>query len=180
MSAPAATVLILSDTHGAMDPRIAALSASCDYAVHAGDVGAAAVLQALAPRVGIVAVRGNNDVPDKWPAGEAAVLDSLGHEGRLDLPGGMLVVVHGDTMLPAAARHARLRARYPDARCIAYGHTHRLVCDVASDPWVLNPGAAGRARTFGGPSCILLRTNPGGWSCEPVRFEAASPRRIRS
>ena len=71
-------------------------------------------------------------------------LASIPWEARLPLPGGLLVVVHGHRV-PAADRHARLRALYPQARAIVYGHSHRLVVDRDASPWVLNPGAAGRA-----------------------------------
>lgn len=64
-------VLLLSDTHGVLDARIAALADCCDIVVHAGDVGSAQVLRrlrAVCPRV--VAVRGNNDVAAKWLASD--------------------------------------------------------------------------------------------------------------
>jgi uncharacterized protein len=67
-------------------------------------------------------------------------------------------------------RHARLRAAYPSARAIVYGHSHRLVVDDALTPWVLNPGAAGRARTYGGPSCLVLEANVRSWHVEIHRF----------
>jgi predicted phosphodiesterase len=135
-------------------------------------VGAAAVLQALRPRLGVLAVSGNNDVPAKWPAQDAPRLSELASEVRLDLPGGELVAVHGDRYMPAARRHARLRAAFAEARCVVYGHTHRLVCDCATQPWILNPGAAGRSRTYGGPSCIVLSAGVQSWDCKPLRFGA--------
>ncbi|HEY0178846.1 MAG TPA: metallophosphoesterase family protein [Dokdonella sp.] len=163
-------VLLLSDTHGALDPRILEQARASEVVVHAGDVGAAAVLSALraaCPRV--VAVRGNNDVPAKWPAAQRAALGALDGSATLDLPGGTLVAVHGDSFAPAR-RHARLRAAYPHARAIVYGHSHRLCVDDGERPWVLNPGAAGRSRTFGGPSCLLLDADEAAWSVHAVRF----------
>ncbi|HEY9199404.1 MAG TPA: metallophosphoesterase family protein, partial [Gammaproteobacteria bacterium] len=150
-------VAILSDTHGELDARIAEQVARCDYAVHAGDVGNAAVLAALHPRLGeVLAVRGNNDIPAKWPRAERAVLETLPESRTLDLPGGVLAVTHGHRAGGARERHARLRRQFPDARAIVYGHSHRVVCDLNAPVWVLNPGAAGRARTFGGPSLLIL------------------------
>ncbi|HSX59351.1 MAG TPA: metallophosphoesterase family protein [Tahibacter sp.] len=55
-------VLIVSDTHGLIDARIAALAQGCDAVVHGGDVGAAGVLAALGaslPDGRVTAVRGN-------------------------------------------------------------------------------------------------------------------------
>jgi hypothetical protein len=37
-------------------------------------------------------------------------------------------------------------------------------------PWVLNPGAAGRTRTYGGPSCLLLIAGETDWKVEVHRF----------
>lgn len=164
-------VAIVSDTHGVLDPRIAAVVAGCDLCVHAGDIGSAAVLRALAPRSGVVrAVTGNNDRPERWAAGERDLLACLAPEQRLDLPGGQLVVVHGHRVNPAAARHLRLRCRYAEARAVVYGHSHRLACDTDALPWVLNPGAAGRDRTHGGPSCLVLTAETTEWSVQAVRF----------
>jgi len=164
-------VAILSDTHGQLDARIAELIERCDIAVHGGDIGSADVLSRLRPRSGRVhAVIGNNDVARKWPEDERALLERLPEQDRVALPGGELVVVHGH-QLSAKGRHDRLRRQYPQARAIVYGHSHRLVADCESDPWVLNPGAAGRARTCGGPSCMLLSATAGDWSLSIHRFD---------
>jgi hypothetical protein len=45
-------------------------------------------------------------------------------------------------------------------------------------PWLLNPGAGGRARTGGGPSCLLLDTG-GDWQITELRFPPLSPVRRR-
>lgn len=160
-------VLILSDTHGRVDARIAALARDCDAVVHSGDVGSAAVLDALGDRV--TAVGGNNDVAAKWPATEQPRLAALPAEAALDLPGGRLVVVHGDHW-PSRERHAALRRAFAGARGVVYGHSHRLAIDTQALPWILNPGAAGRARTFGGPSCLLLEAMPHEWKVVARRY----------
>ena len=165
-------VAVVSDTHGYVDPRIVAAASACDVVLHAGDVGNSAVLAQLQPRHGqLHAVRGNNDTPAKWPGDEQEALQQLPTEVRLPLPGGDLVAVHGDRALPAARRHERLRRLYPDARAVVYGHTHRLVCDRAALPWVLNPGAAGRDRTFGGPAFLMLEVDARRWRVQALRFE---------
>lgn len=164
-------VAILADTHGHLDPRIAALVAGCDLAVHGGDIGSADVLAALQPCSGRVhAVTGNNDVAAKWPPDEHGLLARIPPVARVSLPGGDLVIVHGHR-LPANDRHRRLRALYPDARAIVYGHSHRLIADRDAEPWVLNPGAAGRARTYGGPSCLVLGAAATRWVVAIHRFQ---------
>lgn len=169
------TVAVVSDTHGHLDPRVEAAVKGCDYAVHAGDVGSATVLRALRACVGeVIAVAGNNDVAGKWPASDLEVLQSLPAQAQLQLPGGVLMVVHGDRVLPAARRHSKLRSMFPEARAIVYGHSHRLCEDQDAVPWVLNPGAAGRARTYGGPSCMLLEAGGRGWRVQTMRFEVTA------
>jgi putative phosphoesterase len=164
-------VALVSDTHGVLDPRVGEVLRGCDYAVHAGDVGNGAVLRALGRYGGqVVAVRGNNDTPAKWPSADHEILDALPGEASLELPGGRLAVVHGDRVNPAARRHERLRRLYPDARLVVYGHSHRLMLDQNSLPWVVNPGAAGASRTFGGPSLMVLTAALDTWELESLRF----------
>lgn len=170
-------VALLADTHGYLDPRVAALVSQCDLALHAGDIGNADVLAQLLPRSGrVYAVLGNNDTARQWPDDQAELLTSIPPVLRLALPGGELVLVHGH-QLPAAHRHQRLRARYPQARAICYGHSHVVAEDRSELPWVLNPGAAGRARTFGGPSCMVLAATAACWEFELHRFVQRKPRR---
>lgn len=164
-------IALLGDTHGYVDSRVADVVNQCDIAVHSGDVGNANVLSGLQPRLGrVMAVAGNNDVPRKWPERDRDLIEALPATAKLDLPGGALVVIHGH-QVAARARHALLRERFPDARVVVYGHSHLLVADDAAEPWVLNPGAAGRSRTFGGPSCIILSVSATRWSFQIKRFK---------
>lgn len=180
MSGEAVSVALLADTHGWLDPRIARIVARCDFAVHAGDVGSASVLEELQPRAGeVTAIRGNNDRPGKWPAADHGVLDELGREAAVNLPGGELVVVHGDDAGRVAERHGNLRRRYPGARAVVYGHSHRRVVDTDAVPWILNPGAAGRTRTYGGPSCLVVVAGISAWSIHAHRFEPVAKTRRR-
>jgi putative phosphoesterase len=167
----ATRILIVSDTHGQLHPGVAALARDCDMAVHAGDIGDIAVIRALRPRLRrTIAVLGNNDTRAKWSAQQYAVLDTIPLCARLQLAGGTLVVEHGHRTGKVATRHQALRERHPDARLIVYGHSHRLCCDLDAEPWVVNPGAAGRARTFGGASCLVLHIRDARWDIATHRF----------
>jgi hypothetical protein len=156
----------LSDSHGPIDPRIAAAVAACDCVVHAGDVGGPEVL-ADAGVAGILAVRGNNDTTKHWGPADCALPDVL----RLRVFNGIMIVVHGHQFPNAKRRHEQLRARYADAVAIVYGHSHRFCIDDGIAPWVLNPGACGRARSFGGPSAVLLTRVRQHWRPERLHFE---------
>ncbi len=171
-SRKASRILIVSDTHGQLHPGVASLARGCDIAVHAGDIGDIAVIRSLRPRLRrTIAVVGNNDTASKWPPGQAELLAQIPACARLALPGGVLVVEHGHRAGRVATRHRTLRERYPDARLIVYGHSHRLCCDADQEPWVVNPGAAGRARTFGAACCLVLQLRGEHWAVETHRFE---------
>jgi len=166
-----ARVAIISDTHGFLDERVAAIVASCDYVVHAGDICKASVLDALKPQQGtVVAVAGNNDLENMWSPAESQIVNELPQVAELDLPGGKLVVEHGHQHGMSSPCHDSLRRAHSSARVIVYGHTHKLVIDKSGSPWVVNPGAAGRIRTHGGPSCLILIADENQWSLELQRF----------
>lgn len=161
-------IALLSDSHGQIVPAVLERlkAAAPDLLVHAGDLGAWAVwreLRAIAP---LCAVAGNNDTARQWPAGEAAHCAALPEVFTLSLAGGALVVIHGHQFPAVATRHARLRVRFPGVRCIVYGHSHRRCIDSDTQPWVVNPGASGRARAFDGAGAMLLTV-----SCEAWRIE---------
>ncbi len=156
-------VALIADTHGTLDPRIAQAIEGFDLIVHAGDVGAAVSDQLDGYDGDIVIVRGNNDPQTSpWP-----------DERLLDLPGGKLAVSHGHRW-PARVRHQRLRRAYPNALAIVCGHSHRRLCDRSVLPWVLNPGAAGRTRAYGGPGWLALSATPGDWRVQMHEYEAMS------
>ena len=170
---PALRIALVADTHGEIDSRITALAVCCDHVVHAGDVGSFAVLQALQSGQGMLtAVTGNNDVVAKWPAGEFSLLAELPEQARLALPGGDLVVVHGHRHGRPNARHASLRREFPAARAVVYGHSHRRCIDRTAKPWIFNPGAAGRVRTYGGPSMLILTASAVSWRVGVKHFPA--------
>lgn len=161
-------IALLSDSHGLLVPALLdrLQAATPDLLVHAGDLGARAVMRALRGIAPLYAVAGNNDTARQWPAGEAALCAALPEVFSLSLAGGALVVIHGHQFPAVATRHARLRARFPEARCIVYGHSHRRCIDSGTQPWVVNPGASGRARAFDGAGGLLLTVSSETWRIE--------------
>lgn len=125
---------------------------SVDHVVHAGDVGDRVVENLAGFNVATTIVVGNCDRLDcGWP-----------ETASLSLSGGLLAVAHGHRW-PARNRHAKLREALPDARLIVYGHSHRRVQDDAESPIIVNPGAAGKTRAYGGPSAIELDASANDW-----------------
>ncbi len=168
-TAQAVSVGILSDSHGFLDPRVREQVNQCDYIVHAGDIFSADVLQQLTPARELVAVAGNNDIPAIWRPEERHVVTALPARAELALPGGRIIVEHGHR-LGNHPDHDRLRQDHAGARLIVYGHTHHRVIDQRADPWVVNPGASGRTRTHGGPSCLVLHIDGEHWTLDSLVY----------
>lgn len=178
LSAPELRIGILSDTHAYLDPRVADTLSGCRLILHAGDICDARILDQLAPLAGqVVAVAGNNDLPGLWPAEQHDIVAALPQRVELQVNGDLIVMEHGHR-LGGQPSHARLRCDYPEARLIVYGHTHFQVWDRDARPWIVNPGAAGRVRTQGGPSCAILTVTGELWTVELKRFPDSLTARV--
>ena len=154
-------IVILSDTHGFIHPEIIRLVAQSDIAIHAGDVCEESTLSALKPLEKLIAIAGNNDTH----------ITNLDNIATLDLYGQQIVIEHGHLHGHIQPSHDSLRQTYPKAKIIIYGHTHQQVLDKSQTPWVINPGAAGKIRTNGGASCLLLTASQSSiWSIKAVKF----------
>jgi uncharacterized protein len=103
-----------------------------DLILHAGDVCTAAVLDELAQYAPVTAVVGNNDGPDvaTWGAAETAALSVAGLR---------VAMIHDSG--PVAGRLARMRARFPEADLVVFGHSH-IPLDAAAEGFrIFNPGS---------------------------------------
>jgi len=163
---------VISDSHGPVDPRILDALGHSDCIIHAGDSGNADTLDALAFAGLAVTVRGNNDTGEKWGSTDSERLLGLPDCVRIDVCNGHFIVLHGHQFPRAAKRHQQLRERFADAIGVIYGHSHHLQTDCDESPWILNPGACGRARTFGGPSALVLHLHRRRWRIQTLRFES--------
>lgn len=130
-------IVVLSDTHAprrwkSCPPAVAAQLRGADLIMHAGDVCTAAVLDELAQYAPVTAVAGNNDGPDveAWGADETAAL----------APEGLRVAMIHDSG-PAAGRLPRMRARFPAADLVVFGHSHIPLDDEGGGLRIFNPGS---------------------------------------
>ena len=97
-------LLLLSDTHGQLNPQILALAGDVDTIVHAGDIGHPDVLTALtATGQALHAVRATTTSTRNGPRTDIPLLDALDDQLAIELPGGVLVVEHGDRVNPLRA-----------------------------------------------------------------------------
>jgi len=102
---------LISDTHGLLRPEAVAFLRGCDHIIHGGDIGNAAILEALAAIAPVTAVRGNND-RGVWAAAlaETAVVNfanvyiyAIHDIARFDLDphaAGVQVIVSGHSHVP--------------------------------------------------------------------------------
>ncbi len=166
-------IAIVSDTHSVISPNILNIIKSCDQIIHAGDICGAHVLDQLreiSPT--LTAVTGNNDIANLWDKSEESIVNALPRTAEIKLDSGIIAIEHGHLHGMHQPDHTSLRAAHPHARVIVYGHTHTMVVDDSTKPWVINPGAAGHTRTRGGPSCLILTIEDNKeWLIEMVRFE---------
>ena len=163
---------VLSDTHNQLNQIVIDAFKDCDAILHAGDIGEASVLDNLkqfSPHV--FPVRGNNDTEHKWDINELSVLEDIPEYLELQFQDQVIGLIHGHQYDPVRIRHDKLRKHFPHANIVVYGHSHRFVCDQEQQPWVINPGAGGYTRTFGGASCIILQFKNKQWSVKDFRTE---------
>jgi predicted phosphodiesterase len=75
---------VIADTHGWLDPRAREAFAGVDVILHAGDLGAVAIMDALRTVAPVHVVRGNNDTtPDLLALPAYLDLDLAGHRVHL-------------------------------------------------------------------------------------------------
>lgn len=122
---------LISDTHGLLRPEALAALAGCDHLLHAGDIGDAAILQALAAIAPLTAVRGNNDT-GPWAR-------SLREVEQVRLSGVLIHLLHDRQQLaidPAAL----------GVRVVVSGHSHKPLVQEQGGVLFVNPGSAGPRR----------------------------------
>jgi len=129
--------VVLSDTHAprrwkSCPPAVAAQLRGADLILHAGDVCTAAVLDELAQYAPVTAVVGNNDGPDvaAWGAAQTAALTVAGLR---------VAMIHDSG--PATGRLPRMRALFPAADLVVFGHSHIPLDAAANGLRIFNPGS---------------------------------------
>lgn len=122
---------LISDTHGLLRaPALEALRGS-EQIIHGGDIGNAAVLEALSALAPLTVVRGNNDT-EAWAK-------LLPEEARLEWGGMRVLVLHDLKTLSAAGRRWQ-------PRVVISGHSHQPAVRAADGVLYVNPGSAGPRR----------------------------------
>lgn len=136
-------VVVVADTHSRPDPRSAGLIAAQrpDHILHAGDIGAPGVLDALSVHAPVTAVRGNIDaqmpgVPD------VVTLDVRDGDRTLVTMLLLHIAVYGPKLRADAARLARASG----AEIVVCGHSHVPFIGRDHGVAVINAGSIGPRR----------------------------------
>ncbi len=129
---------VLADTHGLLRPEVLAAFARVDHILHAGDVGAPAVLDGLRAIAPVTAIRGNID-----RSGPCAALPAEEYVTLGGLNFYLLHDVHTLTLDPNAA----------GVHAVLFGHSHKPLLEHRKEILFFNPGAAG-ARRFSLPVSV--------------------------
>lgn len=165
---------VLSDTHAHINRSILEHLSGCDLILHAGDIGSIDVIKHLQKiSENVVSVRGNNDNIQQWSTAEHKDLRDIPQIAEVALPGGAIAITHGDEYFSEdSVWHEKLRNNFPKVKAIIYGHSHKLVFDNSTEPWVLNPGAAGETRIQrNGVSCLRIDASKEKWGVREIRVQ---------
>src|ERR1700742_1548592 len=122
---------VISDTHGLLRPEAVAALRGVEHILHAGDVGAIAILDALRKIAPVTAIRGNVDV--SGPCAELPATDVVGLGGKLFY---LVHSVDGLDINPVAA----------GVTMVVSGHSHKASVQVRDRVVYFNPGSAGPRR----------------------------------
>lgn len=129
---------VISDTHGLLRPEALTALQGVDHILHAGDVGAEHILDALRTLAPVTAIRGNID-----RSGPCAALPAVEYFTLSGTNIYMLHDVHELDLDPVAA----------GVRVVVSGHSHSPLLEEQKGVLFFNPGSAG-PRRFRLPVCL--------------------------
>jgi putative phosphoesterase len=125
------TLGVISDTHGLLRPEAVEALRGSDRILHAGDIGAPEILEALAKIAPATAVRGNVDTAP-WAS-------SLPETDVVEAGGVSIYILHDRGQLD-------LKPEAAGFRVVVYGHSHHPKVEEKNGVLYFNPGSAGPRR----------------------------------
>lgn len=169
-------IAVIADTHMPRGNR--ELPAECvekireaEALIHAGDISAASVLEQLEALCPVVlAVHGNVDDDElRRRLPESLEVEAGGHTVAVvhdagEVSGHTIAVVHDAG--PSRSRPGRMRARFPRADAVVFGHSHLPLHEQQGGFQIFNPGSPTERRRAPRRSMGLLHAGRSG-----LRFE---------
>ena len=152
---------VISDTHGLLRPEAVAALQGCGLILHAGDIGAPEVLEALRRLAPVHAIRGNIDEGSEWAA-------DIPPTRELDIEGRRVYMLHDLNRLDIDPRDAGIDI-------VISGHSHAPHINEDGGLLHINPGSAGPRRFSLPVSVALLEITADGIDARIVQLDV--PRR---
>jgi putative phosphoesterase len=121
---------VISDTHGLLRPEAIEALCGAEHIIHAGDIGAAEILEKLATIAPVTAIRGNVDTAWASRLPETEVLETGGIS---------IYVLHDLAQLD-------LKPEAAGFEVVISGHSHVPTQETKNGVLYLNPGSAGPRR----------------------------------
>ena len=125
------TLGVISDTHGLLRPEAVEALRGSDRILHAGDIGAPEILEAVAKIAPVTAVRGNVDT-GSWAR-------ALPETDVVEAGGASIYILHDRGQLD-------LKPEAAGFRVVIYGHSHQPTMEEKNGVLYFNPGSAGPRR----------------------------------
>ena len=154
-------ILILSDSHGHMEPVVKAIErAKPDAVIHLGDYyGDGLRIGRLYPHLPLYQVPGNCDMVAGVP--REMIVTLAGHD---------IFLCHGDRYgvknSMSGLRELLGRVR---VELLLFGHTHIPFIENRGDVMLVNPGSIGRPRQAGAYSCAVAVLEEGRAPCVSLK-----------
>ena len=127
----AVSVGVISDTHGLLRPEAVEALQGSHHIIHAGDVGAPEILEALASIATVTAIRGNVD--------KRAWARNLQKTEVVEIAGVSIYVLHDVAKID-------LKPEAAGFNVVIYGHSHIPNQETRNGVLYFNPGSAGPRR----------------------------------
>ena len=138
---------VLSDTHGLLRPEALEHLRGADHIIHAGDIGASGIIEALEAIAPTTAIRGNVDTAS-WAARFPETV-------TIHLGGLRIHVLHDRKSLDPSVLEGGVDV-------VISGHSHRPGIERSGGILFLNPGSAGPRRFRLPVTAATLLVGPGG------------------
>ena len=122
---------LISDTHGLLRPEARAFLIGCDYIIHGGDIGTAAILEDIGAIAPLTAVRGNID-KGSWAR-------RLRETELIRLGCVFAYVIHDVSLLDIEPKAAQVSV-------VVSGHSHVPKIQERDGVLFVNPGSCGPRR----------------------------------
>jgi putative phosphoesterase len=147
---------VISDTHGLLRPEALKELHGAEHILHAGDLGAPHILDALRVIAPVTAIRGNVD--------ERGPCRHLPPSEFVQLGGHSIYMLHDVQTLdlnPGAAK----------ASAVVFGHSHQPLIELRRGVLFLNPGSAGPRRFKLPVTVAWMQIEPAGLNARIVHLD---------